>query len=115
MRIAIIIFWILIGFIVLGIFSLNAAQSVNVDLFFYSFQNVDVITVMFSSMFFGFLLGLLVLTFQLLKFKKEQLQLRKIVKTLQGEIKNHNSSVEELPRLSSGDEAIEDEMKNETD
>lgn len=74
------IFWILLGFFVLYIFSLNVTQVVNVDLFFVSFEQTNLVFVMFVTLFIGFVLGALTI---FVKFKKENLALKKHIKTLQ--------------------------------
>ena len=72
------IFWILLGFIVLYIFSLNITP-VDVDLYFVKFEQTSLVFVMLSSVFIGFIFGV---TAVFVKFKKENIALKKHIKTL---------------------------------
>jgi len=69
MRIILTIFWIIIGFLILGLFSLNVGQTVNVNLLFQSYQDVSLVTVTFISLFLGFLLASLIFVVRILKLR----------------------------------------------
>ncbi len=86
MRLVLTIFWIILAFFLLWIFSLNVAQTVDVDLFFTKFDQVNLITVTFSSVFMGFAFGIIFFLIQLAKSKKDSFQLKKQIKTLQNEL-----------------------------
>jgi len=91
MRIALTIFWIIIGFLVLGIFSLNIDQLVDINLFFAKYEKVNLLTVTFSSLFVGFVLGIIFFLIQIAKAKKVEFQLKKQIRFLQDEINKLNS------------------------
>lgn len=78
MRQFLFIFWILLGFSVLYIFSLNITP-VDVDLYFVKFEQTSLVFVMLSSVFIGFLFGVAAV---FVKFKKENLTLKKQIKAL---------------------------------
>ena len=81
MRQFLFIFWILIGFFVLYLFSLNVTQVVDVDLFFFEFKESNLVFVIFMTLFIGFLFGA---TTIFVRFKKENIMLKKQLKALQG-------------------------------
>ena len=87
MRLFFTIFWIVLVFIVLGIFSINVGQPVKIDLFFAEYEQVDIATVAFSTLLIGFVFGALLISFYLIREKKIQSLLKKQIKFLQTEIK----------------------------
>jgi len=66
MRIFFTIFWIVLVFIVLGIFTINVGQPVKIDLFFAEYEQVDIATVAFSTLLIGFIFGALLISFYIL-------------------------------------------------
>ena len=91
MRIALTIFWIIVAFFILWIFTINVGQIVDVDLFFTKYEQVSLIIVTFSSLFIGFSFGLIFFLFQFAKSKKENFQMRKQIKLLETELSKLNS------------------------
>ena len=94
MRLFFTIFWIVLVFIVLGIFTTNAGQPVKIDLFITEYEQVDLATVAFLTLFIGFVFGALLISFYLLRGKKIESNLRKQVKMLQAEVKKHQDTPE---------------------
>ena len=110
MRLFFTIFWIILVFVILGIFSINVGQPVQVDLFVAEYEQVDIITVAFLTLFIGFVFGVLLLSFYLIKQKKVQLLLKKQIKFLQSEIRK----TEDTPELIDA-EIVDVEEENESD
>ena len=77
MRLVLTIFWTILAFFILWIFSLNVGQIVDVDLFFKKFESVNLITVTFSSVFIGFTFGIIFFLIQFAKSKKESFRMKK--------------------------------------
>lgn len=94
MKLFLTIFWIVLVFIVLGIFTINVGQPITVDLFFTQYEQVDVATVAFLTLFIGFVFGALLFSFYLIREKKVQSNLRKQVKLLQAEVKKYENAPE---------------------
>lgn len=109
MRLFFTIFWIILVFLILGLFSINVGQPVKVDLFIAEYEQVDIVTVAFSTLFIGFVFGTLLLSFYLIKQKKVQLNLKKQIKFLQSEIKK----TEDAPELIDA-EIVDVEEENES-
>ena len=94
MRLFFTIFWIVLVFILLGVFVNNVGQPVKIDLFFTEYEQVDIATVAFSTLLIGFVSGALLISFYLIREKKVQSQLKKQVKFLQNEIKKTENAPE---------------------
>jgi len=94
MRLFFTIFWIVLVFILLGVFVNNVGQPVKIDLFFTEYEQVDIATVAFSTLLIGFVSGALLISFYLIREKKVQSQLKKQVKFLQNEIKKAEGAPE---------------------
>ncbi|MEJ2053428.1 MAG: lipopolysaccharide assembly protein LapA domain-containing protein [Calditrichaceae bacterium] len=77
MRIVGIFLWIIFGAIVLWFFTLNLDQTVDIDLFSREFADVNLVSVIFISIFFGVALGALLLLSQFLKTRSQLSQLKK--------------------------------------
>ncbi|HHM01421.1 MAG TPA: DUF1049 domain-containing protein, partial [Caldithrix abyssi] len=72
MKIAVTLFWIIIVALLLGLFSLNVGQTVNIDLLFTELEKVNLVAVIYVSVLAGFLLGLTFWLVRLIKGKKEE-------------------------------------------
>ncbi len=77
MRILGIFLWVIFGGIVLWFFTINLDQTVDIDLFNKSFEDVNLVSVIFISIFFGVVLGSLLLLSQFFKTRSQLVQLRK--------------------------------------
>lgn len=77
MRIVGIFLWIIFGGIVLWFFTLNLDQTVDIDLFNREFADVNLVSVIFISIFFGVALGALLLLSQFFKTRNQLIQLKK--------------------------------------
>ena len=98
MRLIGIFVWIIIGAIVLWFFTLNLNQYVDIYLFTQVFNDVNLVTVIFISLFIGVVIGALILATQILKAKSDVASIkrenRKLVKELEG---LRNLSIDEIP------------------
>ncbi len=101
MKIAVTLFWIIIVALLLGLFSLNVGQTVNIDLLFTELEKVNLVAVIYVSVLAGFLLGLTFWLVRLIKGKKEEARLRKTIKRLNEEMASMNNTnvIAEQPRL----------------
>lgn len=86
MRIALTFFWVILGFLILYIFSQNVDQTVSVDLLFVKYEQVNLITVTFVSLLLGFILGAVFLMLQVIRSRKEKNLLKKQIRALQTEL-----------------------------
>ncbi|NOX89236.1 MAG: LapA family protein [Calditrichaeota bacterium] len=86
MRIIVTFFWIIIGAVLLWFFAENLDQHVNIYLFTRTYENVNLITVIFVSTFLGLLFGTLIMTMKLIKAKAQLSGLKKENKRLIQEI-----------------------------
>jgi len=77
MRIVYIFLWIILGALVLWFFKDNLDQVVTIDVFTREFADVNLVTVIFISLFFGVALGSLLLLSQFFKTRGRLVQLRK--------------------------------------
>ena len=115
MRLFFTIFWIVLVFIVLGIFSINVGQPVKIDLFFSEYEQVDIATVAFATLLIGFIFGALLISFYLVREKKVQNLLKKQIKFLQAEIKKSENAPElidaEIVEIEEEKESKEDEKE----
>ncbi|HID38287.1 MAG TPA: LapA family protein [Calditrichaeota bacterium] len=98
MRLVGIFLWIIIGAIILWFFSLNLNEYVDIHLFNKLYTDVNLITVIFISVFIGVIFGALLLSSQVLKAKTEVASIkkenRKLLKELEG---LRNLSIDEIP------------------
>lgn len=77
MRIVGIFLWIIFGGVILWFFTINLDQTVDIDLFSWQFAGVNLVSVIFISLFFGVALGSLLLLSQFLKIRRQLALLRK--------------------------------------
>ena len=77
MRILGIFFWIAFGAILLWFFTLNLGENVDLNLFGYHVQNVNLVMVFFLTLFLGIILGSLLLVAQVFKTRSKLSDLRK--------------------------------------
>lgn len=77
MRILGIFFWIAFGAILLWFFTLNLGENVDLNLFGYHVQNVNLVMVFFLTLFLGIILGALLLVAQVFKTRSKLSDLRK--------------------------------------
>lgn len=89
MRYALIVFWFILGFLILWIFSLNLGQTVKLDLMFTEFENISVVSLIIASLFTGFVIGVGILTIKLIQEKKFSGALKKKLMQIQGEEKKN--------------------------
>jgi len=98
MRIIGIFFWIIVGAIVLWFFTINLDQYVTIHLFNTVYDNVNLVTVIFISLFIGIIIGALILSTQIVKARTDisgvKKQNRKLLKELDG---LRNLSIDEIP------------------
>lgn len=91
MRIIIVLFWIVIGVMVMWLFTLNLTQTVDVNLIFVSYQNVSLVTASFVTLLIGFTLGMLLYIYQFAKSKKEIYSLKKQLRSLHTELSSQKA------------------------
>jgi len=98
MRLIGIFLWIIIGAVVLWFFTLNLNESVDIYLFNKVFMDVNLVTVIFISVFIGVIFGALLLSSQIVKSKTEVAAIKKdnrrLIKELEG---LRNLSIDEIP------------------
>lgn len=98
MRLVGIFLWIIVGAIILWFFSLNLNEYVDIHLFNKLYTDVNLVTVIFISVFIGVIFGALLLSSQVLKAKTEVASIkkenRKLLKELEG---LRNLSIDEIP------------------
>ncbi len=113
MKIAVTLFWIIVVALLLGLFSLNAGQTVDIDLLFTVVKQVNIITVIYVSVLAGFLLGLTFWLVRWIRGTKEEARLKKTIRQLNDEITvlKERPATEEAPRLgdagAQGEETVE--------
>jgi len=113
MRLVLTIFWIILAFFILWIFSLNVGQTVDVNFFFTEFKTVNLVTVTFSSLFIGFTFGIIFFLIQFAKSKKEVFQLKKQIKILQAELSSQNNQAEpEQIEGPTSEDVMDSDIKN---
>ena len=112
MRIFLTFFWVILGFLILYIFSQNVGQTVAVDLLFVSYDQVNLITVTFVCLFLGFILGAVFLLLQIFKSRKEKNVLKRQIRLLQEEV---DRLKEKTPESDSEEAPFDDDMNNEDD
>jgi len=118
MKLILTLFWIALGFIVLGMFSLNVDQKINLDLFFVKYDEISLVIVTFSSLLIGFSLGLIFFLIWFFKSKKEKFHLKKVIKNLQNEINTLKTTdplgrIDEATVVDSGVEVEKEEKESE--
>ncbi len=98
MRLIGIFLWIIFGAVILWFFTLNLNQYVTIHLFNTTFPHVNLVTVIFISLFIGIVIGALLLSTQVIKSKGEIAKIRrenkKLIKELEG---LRNLSIDEIP------------------
>ncbi len=100
MRIILTLFWVAIGAVLLWFFVENLDQNVTIDAFGRSYQNVNLVTVMFASTLAGLMLGILIMIWQVIKGKAQIVKLRKELKKLSQELQNLQQELQaKLPEV----------------
>lgn len=98
MRLIGLFIWIVLGAIVLWFFTLNLNQYVTVHLFNLVYEDVNLVTVIFISLFIGVVIGALLVSSRIIKAKSEVAGIRrdnkKLIKELEG---LRNLSIDEIP------------------
>lgn len=98
MRIIGIFIWIALGAIVLWFFTLNLNQYVTIYLFSQVFEEVNLVTVIFISLFLGVIIGAIILSSQIVKAKTETAAVKRQNKKLHKELEGlRNLSIDEIP------------------
>jgi len=98
MRVIGIFIWITLGAVVLWFFTLNLNQYVTIYLFNHVYENVNLVTVIFISLFIGVIIGALLLSSQMVKSKTETAAIKKQNKKLHKELEGlRNLSIDEIP------------------
>ena len=98
MRLLGIFIWIALGAIILWFFTLNLNQYVSIYLFSKVYENVNLVTVIFISVFIGVIFGALLLSSQIVKSKTEAVAIKRQNKKLQKELEGlRNLSIDEIP------------------
>ena len=98
MRLIGIFVWIALGAIILWFFTLNLNQYVTIYLFNHVYENVNLVTVIFISIFIGVIFGALLLSSQIFKSKTETASVKRQNKKLHKELEGlRNLSVDEIP------------------
>ncbi len=69
MRLVSIFIWIVFGAIILWFFTLNLNEHVTIFLFNKVYENVNLVTVIFITLFIGVVIGALLVSTQILKAK----------------------------------------------
>ena len=110
MRILGVFVWIIIGAIVLWFFAMNLGQYVTIHLFQATYQNVNLIVVIFITFFIGTIVGAILLSSYVLSAKSEVRALRKERSKLMRELDGlRNMSIDEIP---DADTKIDGESKS---
>jgi uncharacterized integral membrane protein len=98
MRIIGIFVWIIIGAIILWFFAMNLDQYVTIHLFQKTYEDVNLIMVIFISFFFGTVVGAILLSSYVLSSKSELRSLKKDRNKLLKELDGlRNVSIDEIP------------------
>ena len=96
MKIILTFFWIAIGAVLLWFFAENLDQHVNIYLFTRTYQNVNLVTVIFFSTLLGVLLGAFIMALRIIKEKARAGLVKKENKHLNKDIENLRSKNEKL-------------------
>lgn len=98
MRILGVFLWIIIGALVLWFFAMNLGQYVTIHLFQTTYQNVNLIVVIFITFFIGTIVGAILLSSYVLNARSEVRALRKEKTKLIRELDGlRNMSIDEIP------------------
>ena len=98
MRLLGIFIWIALGAVILWFFTMNLNQHVTIYLYNHVYENVNLVIVIFISLFIGVIGGALVLSSQIVKSKSEAASIRKQNKKLHKELEGlRNLSIDEIP------------------
>ena len=98
MRLIGIFIWIALGAIILWFFTLNLNQYVTIYLFNHVYEDVNLVTVIFISIFIGVIFGALLLSSQIVKSKTETASVKRQNKKLHKELEGlRNLSIDEIP------------------
>ena len=98
MRIFGIFIWIVIGAILLWFFAMNLDQFVNIQLFQQTYENVNLIVVIFITFFIGMITGAIVLSSYVLNSRAEIRALKRERAKLLSELDGlRNLSIDEIP------------------
>jgi uncharacterized integral membrane protein len=98
MRIIGIFVWIIIGAVLLWFFAMNLGQNVDIQLFTKTYQQVNLIVVIFITFFIGTIVGAIILSTIVLSSKAEIRTLKKDKSKLMGELDGlRNMSIDEIP------------------
>jgi len=98
MRILSIFFWIIIGAILLWFFAMNLDQNVTINLFQSTYEQVNLIVVIFITFFIGTVVGAIILSSMVMSAKAEVRLLRRERKKLLEELDGlRNMSIDEIP------------------
>jgi uncharacterized integral membrane protein len=109
MRILGVFVWIIIGAIVLWFFAMNLGQYVTIHLFQTTYQDVNLIVVIFITFFIGTIVGAIFLSSYVLGAKAEVRTLRREKSKLMRELDGlRNMSIDEIP---DADTRVESENK----
>ena len=94
MKIILTFFWIAIGAVLLWFFAKNLGQHVNIWFFTRTYEDINLVTVIFLSTLLGVLLGAIIMTLRILKEKARAAGLKREAKRLNKEIEKLNSKLE---------------------
>ena len=98
MRLFGIFVWIIIGAILLWFFSMNLGQNVKIQLFTITYENVNLIVVIFITFFIGTIVGAILLSSYVLNARSELRNLKKDRAKLMNELDGlRNISIDEIP------------------
>jgi uncharacterized integral membrane protein len=98
MRILGVFLWIIIGALVLWFFAMNLGQYVTIHLFQTTYQNVNLVVVIFITLFIGTIVGAILLSSYVLNARSEVRALRKEKTKLMRELDGlRNMSIDEIP------------------
>lgn len=98
MRIIGMFLWIVIGAIILWFFSLNLGEHVTIHFFRTTYQDINLIVVIFITFFAGAIVGAIILSAQVLSARSQIRVLRKEKQKLNNELDGlRNMSIDEIP------------------
>jgi uncharacterized integral membrane protein len=98
MRLFGIFIWIIIGALLLWFFAMNLDQYVRIQLFQTTYQNVNLIVVIFITFFIGTIVGAILLSSYVLNSRAEVRNLKKERSKLVNELDGlRNLSIDEIP------------------
>jgi uncharacterized integral membrane protein len=98
MRIIGIFIWIVIGAVILWFFAMNLDQFVTIQIFQYTYHDVNLIVVIFITFFIGTIVGAIILSSYVLNSRSEIRLLKKERSKLENELDGlRNLSIDEIP------------------